>query len=449
LLLCLLLQAAGAQDLMLKDRQQIILLGDSLTEGEDPDGYVNTTRVLLAQLYPGLTLFTANAGKGGNTVVDMDDRLQRDVLPFKPDWVTVSVGVNDINHGFSGHPAGDGPKGVPPALFREKLVGLVQRIQQQGAQVALFNGTIIKEDLSSIENQKMEVYSGILREVAQAHHCVLVETRQAFREVLLPLQKTGMPISGVLTADGVHLTPRGSWLMAATLVKAWGAAAGRIEQVKPAADAEIAKQNQALKQRLAIYRPRNYELGPPCSGRQRIVIFGSSSVERWDFARDFPEAALINRGIGGETTRQMRLRFEQDVVKLKPNAAIIFLGSGNDFWPDHRMSVTDTKSYLARIARLAKGSGIRLGVGSLMPASDHLPGKNFIQSHPVAQVEELNRWIQWLCAENGYVYIDFYHPVADAEGKLRREFTDDGLHCNAAGYAAWKPALAEALEKLK
>lgn len=449
MLLCLWLRTAAAGEFMLKDRQQIILLGDSLTEGEDPDGYVNTTRVLLARLYPTLTLFTANAGKGGNTVADLDDRLQRDVLPFKPDWVTICIGVNDINHGFSEHPAGDGPKGVQPAMFREKLLRVVQRIRQQGAQVALFNGTIIKEDLSSIENQKMEIYSGILREVAQQHHCVLVETRQAFREVLLPIQKPGMPASGVLTADGVHLNPRGSWLMASTLVKSWGAPAEQIDQVKPAVEAEIAKQNQALKQRLAVFRARNYELGPPCSGNQRVVIFGSSSVERWDFPKEFPEAGLINRGIGGETSRQMRLRFEQDVVKLKPHAAVIFLGSGNDFWPDQRMSLTDTKSYLARIARLAKGSGIRLGIGSLMPVSDHLPGKNFIQTHPLAQVEELNRWIQWLCAENGYVYIDFYHPVADADGKLRREFTDDGMHCNAAGYAAWKPALAEALEKLK
>jgi lysophospholipase L1-like esterase len=158
---------------------------------------------------------------------------------------------------------------------------------------------------------------------------------------------------------------------------------------------------------------------------------------------------LLNRGIGGETSRQMRLRFVQDVVALKPAAAIIFLGSGNDFWPDQRMSVVDTKSYLARIARLAKGSGIRLGIGSLMPVSDHLPGKDFVRTHPIPVVQGLNRWIQGLCQENGYIYIDFYSPLADQNGKLRREFTDDGMHCNAAGYAAWHPTLERALAELK
>ena len=139
-------------------------------------------------------------------------------------------------------------------------------------------------------------------------------------------------------------------------------------------------------------------------------MFGSSAVEYWDFTRDFPQAQMLNRGIGGETTRQMRLRFVQDVVALKPKAAIIFLGTGNDFWPENRMSVVDTKSYLARIARLAKGSGIHLAIASLIPASDHLPKKDFIRSHPLAAVQELNRWIKDLCQENGYVFIRFLPP---------------------------------------
>jgi acyl-CoA thioesterase I len=441
--------AALGQNLLLKDRQQVILLGDSLTEGEDPDGYVNTTRLILAQVYPEMVVFTANAGKGGNTSADLEDRLQRDVLQFKPDWVTISIGVNDINQRFGGHPAGDGTNGVRLPAFKEKVSSLVQRIQANGGKVLLCSGTVIKEDLSSPENQQMEMYSAALREVAKEKQCLLADTRQAFREVLAPLQKPGMPESGVLTVDGVHLLPRGSWLMARTLVAAWGVPPERMDLVRPAVEEQIRKQTEELNRRLARYRRSNYEVGLPCEGQPRVVMFGASAVEYWDFTRDFPHAQMLNRGIGGETTRQMRLRFVQDVVALKPTGVIIFLGSGNDFWPENRMSVVDTKSYLARIARLAKGSGIHLAIASLIPASDHLPKKDFIRSHPLAVVQELNRWIEGLCREKGYVFMDFYHPVAGPDGKLRRDFTDDGLHCNAAGYAALKPLVEKALMELK
>jgi acyl-CoA thioesterase-1 len=442
-------EAAPSQNLLLGDRQQVIMLGDSLTEGEDPDGYVNTTRLILAQVYPEMTVFTASAGKGGNTSADLEDRLQRDVLQFKPDWVTISIGVNEINQRFGSHPAGDDTNGIGLPAFKEKVSGLVEKIQANGGKVLLGSGTVIKEDLSSVENQQMELYSAALREVAADKQCLLADTRQAFREVLAPLQKPGMSASGVLTVDGVHLLPRGSWLMAKTLVAAWGVPAERIDAVRPAVEEQIRKQTEELHRRLARYRRSNYEIGLPCEGQQRVVMFGSSAVEYWDFTRDFPHAQLLNRGIGGETSRQMRLRFVQDVVALKPTAAIIFLGTCNDFWPEHRMSVVDTKSYLAQIARMAKGSGIPLAIASLIPASDHLPKKDFIGSHPLVAVQELNRWIKELCQENGYLFLDFYHPVADQDGKLRRDFTDDGLHCNAAGYAVLKPLVEKALSELR
>jgi len=107
------------------------------------------------------------------------------------------------------------------------------------------------------------------------------------------------------------------------------------------------------------------------------------------------------------------------------------------------------RAYLARIARLAKGSGIHLAIASLIPASDHLPKKDFIRSHPLAVVQELNRWIKALCQENGYVFIEFYPAVADQDGKLRRDFTEDGLHCNAAGFAVLKPLVEKALTELR
>lgn len=88
-------------------------------------------------------------------------------------------------------------------------------------------------------------------------------------------------------------------------------------------------------------------------------------MEWWNLATEFPNASLLNRGLSGETTRQLRMRFHQDVVALKPTAAIILLGHCNDFDPQHRMSLMDTESHLARIARVGQRQwhppGHRLG----------------------------------------------------------------------------------------
>lgn len=440
-------QAVGA-GLLVKDRQQIVMLGDSLTEGEDPDGYVNTTRLILAEVYPNKTFFVANAGKGGDTAVLMDDRLQRDVLRFQPDWVTISAGVNDINHGFSEHPAGDGPKGVPLPLFQEKVRGMIHRIRQNGAKVALFSGTAIQEDLTSAGNKKMDEYSAALREIASETGCVLADTRAAFCDVLRPAQKPGMAQSGVLTGDGVHLIPAGSWLMAKTLLVAWGVPADRIERAKPAVEEKIRRQWAQLRKNLAHYEQANREAGPPKPGEKRIVWVGSGSMERWNLAVEFPNAFMLNRGLSRETTRQLRMRFHQDVVALKPTAAVIYLGSCDDFDPQQRMSLKDTESHLARIARLAKGSGIRLAIAAVTPVNEKLAGKDHAWARPVAEVRRLNAWIQQLCAENGYVFISLHQPVADQRGRLKAEFTDDGCNFNAAGYAALKPALERALAEL-
>jgi lysophospholipase L1-like esterase len=440
-----------AEPLAIQDRQQIFMLGDSLTEGEDPDGYVNTTRLILAQLYPDRTYFIANAGKGGDTAIEMSDRLDRDVLRFKPDWVTFSVGVNDINRGFSERSAGDDPRGVSLPLFQEKVRSIIQRIQDRGAKVVLFSGTVIKEDLSSVENQKMERYSNALRQIAAEKHCILADTRRAFRDALTPLQKPAMPHSGILTGDGVHMKFAGSWLMAKTLVQAWGAPAKEIERVKPAVEVQIRQQYEKLNLNLACFKEANYKLHSPSGSCPRVVYIGAGFADQQRLADAFPNVEHLNRGISGETTRQLRMRFHQDVVALKPKAAVIFLGACDDFRPEHRMSLIDTESHLARIARLAKGSGIRLGIAAVLPAnaSESKPKAGLRAPWlPVDAVPQLNQWIEQHCRENGYVFIDCDMPVADSQGKLKHKFTDDGINLNSAGRTMVQPALKTAIEEL-
>ncbi|MDZ7263756.1 MAG: GDSL-type esterase/lipase family protein [candidate division KSB1 bacterium] len=440
----------ATQELLLKDRQLLVTMGNSITElGEEADGYVSIMRKVLQTLYPEQTVYIVNVGISGHKATDMSERLERDVLQYRPQWVTISVGVNDVWHDFlRAQLQRSDLSGVPLPLFRQKVIDMVQRSQAAGIQVALFTTTIIKEDLSSAENRKLIDYNQTIRKIARDHKTLLVDMDQAFRQALLLYQKPGMADRGVLTYDGVHMLPSGNWLMAKTALIAFGVPSARIDAIKPRIEALIAEEKKSLATSLARYAEVNFEVGLPREGERRVVFFGSSSVDGWNLAQDFPMIPFLNRGIGGETSRQMVFRFQPDVIKLKPHAVIIFLGSCNDFWPDKQMLPAETKSNLIKMARLAKRNGIQLAVGAISPVNDYLPGKDFIASHPVGEVQALNNWIKKFCQENGYYFVDFYSAVADSNGKLTSEFTEDGMHCNALGYAQWKPVVIQALKDL-
>ena len=435
-----------AQSLSLQDRQQIVMLGDSITEGEDPDGYVNLTRLLLEQLYPEKTIYVANAGKGGHTCLDLLDRLERDVLRFKPDWVTISIGVNDVSKTFPELQTAPGEKGLPVSVFREKVEEIVHRLKAQGSRVALFTTTVVKEDLSSTQNQKLVFYNKVLRDLAQKNQCVLVDMDSAFRKVLSPLQKPGMAQSGVLTSDGVHMLPNGNWLMAKTFLTALGAPSPRIDAIKAVVMQTIAEQQAGLAKNLDHYRAENATLITSPRSQNRIVLIGSSAAAQWDLTRSFPGYQMINRGICSETIRQLRMRFHQDAVALNPDAVIIFPGYLDDLQPAKRMSSIDVESHLARIARLAKGSAIPVALCSAGPMSraDDRSIKIGLEN-----ISKLNDRIKKLCLETGYFYIDCFSALADEQGFLKSEFTDNGIDCNAAGYNALNPLIQETLLKLR
>lgn len=442
---------AQPQELLLKDRQLIITLGNSITEqGENPDGYVSMMRKTLATLYPEQIFYIVNVGISGHKATDMAQRFERDVLQYQPDWVTISVGVNDVWHDFLAKERNRPElQGVPLPLFQLKLIAMVKRAQSQGIRVALFTTTVIKENLASPENKKLVEYNKAIRKIARDCNCLLIDMDQAFRTALDKFQSPGMSDRGILTNDGVHMLPSGNWLMAETALKAFGIPEQRICLAKPLVENLIAEEKEANECRLARYEEGNFEAGSPRENEKRVVFFGSSSVDGWNLADDFPTIPFLNRGIGGETSRQMVLRFRQDVLNLKPYAAIIFLGSCNDFWEHNRMPTAETKSNLIKLARMADRNGVKLALGAVSPVNDYLAGKDFIASHPVATVRELNAWLKNFCETNNYVFVDFYSAVADSNGKLAPEFTVDGMHGNAEGYARWKPLVVDALKKLE
>ena len=178
-------EASGAVPGPLRNVRRIVCLGDSITQaGEEQGGYVWLLRRTLSALYPAQNIEVINAGISGHKSGDMLARFQRDVLDKKPDMVTISVGVNDVWHGFDdAHPKGDGPKGVPLPVYRRNVEAMVARAQAAGARVVLLSTTVIHEDLANRENAKAAGYNLALREIARRRHLSFVDFQRPFREL--------------------------------------------------------------------------------------------------------------------------------------------------------------------------------------------------------------------------------------------------------------------------
>ncbi len=442
--------SAFATDLVLQNGQTVVTLGNSITEmGEEPHGYVTVMRKAMAVLYPERRIYFINAGISGHKSTDMAERFERDVLQYDPDWVTISVGVNDVWHGFLAKEWQRADlSAVPLPLYEEKVSWMIKAARAEGVQVALFTATVIKENLRSPENLALASYNQAMRRLAKKYKCLLIDQDAACRAVLLPLQKEGMSDRGVLTSDGVHMQPQGNWLMAQTALTAFGVPLQRLQEGKPLIEAALKSKKGEWEKSLARYAEANFEAGMPRPDEKRIIMIGSSAVDMWNFAQDFKGVSFLNRGIGGETSDQFWLRFRPDVLYLKPYGVIIYAGTCNDFWTDKRMSPDETKANLARMARMAKAQNIRVAIGAVAPVNDYLPGTaDYVTSHPIEVVRAMNVWLKALCDENGYEYIDFYTAVADENGKMKKEWSTDGIHCNAEGYAAWRVLVENVLQK--
>jgi lysophospholipase L1-like esterase len=211
--------------------------------------------------------------------------------------------------------------------------------------------------------------------------------------------------------------------------------------------------------RLARYAGANAALAPKRAGERRVVFFGDSITDNWSkagYGGFFPGKPYLNRGIGGQTTSQMLLRFQPDVIALQPDAVVILAGTNDIAGNSGPVSLESVEQNLATMAELAKLHGIRVILASILPVSDDKKdpeGRPLLrtQDRPPAKIRALNAWMQDHARRNGHVYLDYYSAAVDGSGLLRTELNNDGLHPNAAGYAVMAPraeqAIAEALPK--
>ena len=199
---------------------------------------------------------------------------------------------------------------------------------------------------------------------------------------------------------------------------------------------------------LGRYRQANTELKLPAADENRVVFFGDSITDMWQLAEYFPGKPYINRGIGGQTTPQMLVRFRQDVINLQPKAVVILAGTNDIAGNTGPMSLEDIEANYASMADLARAHGIRVVFSSILPIHNYTPqSQNFFAQRSPSKILELNGWLKNYCSAYGCVYLDYFSALVDGKGLLRRELAEDGLHPNTVGYKIMAPLAEAAIQK--
>ena len=195
---------------------------------------------------------------------------------------------------------------------------------------------------------------------------------------------------------------------------------------------------------LGRYREANAALPASKPGERRVIFFGDSITDGWHLDQYFPGKGYINRGISGQTTSQMLVRFHPDVIALQTAVVVILAGTNDIAGNTGPISVEDIEANYAAIAELAHAHGIKVVFSSVIPVHDYTPqSQNFFAQRDPAKILALNAWLKNYCAANGLTYLDYFSAMVDEHGLLRNDLAVDGLHPNDTGYKIMAP-LAEA-----
>ena len=205
---------------------------------------------------------------------------------------------------------------------------------------------------------------------------------------------------------------------------------------------------------LSRYADANAKLVAPAKDEQRVVFMGDSITDVWSnpqFGGFFPGKPYVNRGISGQTTPQMLVRFRPDVIDLQPRVVVILAGTNDIAGNTGPMTLEQTEENLASMSELAHVHGIRVVLASVMPVNDmtKADGSKLVQTinRPPEKILKLNEWIKAYASEHGYVYLDYFSAMVDDKGLLKIDLTNDGLHPQAKGYSVMAPLAEKAIEQ--
>lgn len=201
---------------------------------------------------------------------------------------------------------------------------------------------------------------------------------------------------------------------------------------------------------LARYHDDNTRITPPTKNEQRVVFMGDSITDSWDdpkYGGFFPGKPYIDRGISGQTTPQMLIRFRPDVIALNPRVVVILAGTNDIAGNTGPTTLEAIEDNFRSMSELARANGIHVVFASVLPVSDYemRDGKPITQTvrRPPEKILALNKWLQDFAKMHHHVYLNYFSAMVDDKGFLKDALSDDGLHPNAQGYAVMAP-LAEA-----
>src|SRR6202166_1569392 len=176
---------------------------------------------------------------------------------------------------------------------------------------------------------------------------------------------------------------------------------------------------------LARYREADAALAPPAAGESRVVFLGDSITDYWKLEDYFPGKPYINRGIDGQTTPQMLVRYRQDVIALHPKVLVVLAGTNDIAGVTGPARNEEIEANYASMAELARLHHIRVVLASLLPVNNYTEdAKESFALRPRERILALNTWLKDYCAKNGFVYLDYFSAMVDGQGMLRRDLSD-------------------------
>lgn len=198
---------------------------------------------------------------------------------------------------------------------------------------------------------------------------------------------------------------------------------------------------------LAKYKTENSQLPLKQSGEKRIVLMGDSITEFWSQIQPafFTNTSYINRGISGQTTPQMLIRFRPDVLQLHPDVVVVLAGVNDIAGNTGPASNEQIFGNIISMVELAKANAIKVILCSVLPANNFYWRPNNKAAQTIIQ---LNRMIQLYAEENNIPYVDYHTAMTDSKNGLPKEFSEDGVHPNLKGYQTMQPLLEKAVQKL-
>jgi lysophospholipase L1-like esterase len=198
---------------------------------------------------------------------------------------------------------------------------------------------------------------------------------------------------------------------------------------------------------LAKFHDADAQLPPPAPGENRVVFMGDSITEGWHLDTSFPGKPYINRGISGQTSPQMLVRFRQDVIDLRPKVVVILAGTNDIAGNTGPMTPEETEANIQSMAEIAAANHIRVVLCSVLPAYD-FPWHPGLE--PAPKILAINAWMKDYAASHKHVYVDYHSAMKDQRNGLPPNLSHDGVHPTLAGYAVMTPlveaGIAQALK---